>query len=177
MNLTVDVNIAAPGWEGILPNAEDLCVRAVAAAISSLGMAESETPIEVSVLLADDDFVRKLNRDYRGRDEPTNVLSFPADRAPDQPGPATEPILLGDIVLALPTVLAEAQSSGVAVGDHTAHLVVHGVLHLFGYDHMDDAEAEAMEDLETRILAGLGIGDPYRGAPAGFAENAIGHRR
>jgi probable rRNA maturation factor len=118
-------------------------------------------PVEVSVLLTDDARVRELNRVWRGADKPTNVLSFPA-REPGEPWPSEGPVMLGDVAVALETVLREAAAEGKAPGDHLAHLVVHGTLHLLGHDHVgSDAEAEAMESLEVRVLAGLGVADPY----------------
>ncbi len=103
--------------------------------------------------------VRTLNRDHRGKDKPTNVLSFPIGNAG---GVDAAPTMLGDVVLACETVMAEAAAQGKSVADHLRHLVVHGVLHLTGHDHEDDAEAERMERLETRVLADLGVGDPYQ---------------
>ena len=97
-----------------------------------------------------------LNRDYRGKDYPTNVLSFPAELPPGVALP-----LIGDLAICAPVVQREAAEQGKSARDHWAHLTVHGVLHLLGHDHLEDAEAEAMEALETRILAGLGIADPY----------------
>lgn len=98
-----------------------------------------------------------LNATWRGRDRPTNVLSFPADLPPELELP-----LLGDLVLCAPVVAAEAREQGKSVSDHYAHLTVHGLLHLLGFDHEDEAEAQRMEAEERRILAGLGIEDPYR---------------
>lgn len=98
-----------------------------------------------------------LNATWRGRDRPTNVLSFPADLPPELELP-----LLGDLVLCAPVVAAEAREQGKSVSDHYAHLTVHGLLHLLGFDHEDGAEAQRMEAEERRILAGLGIEDPYR---------------
>jgi len=106
---------------------------------------------ELCLVLADDRLQRTLNRRFRGKDRSTNVLSF--DGAPDG---------LGDVVLALETVQAEADAQGKSLADHVAHLVVHGVLHLMGHDHVGAAEARRMERLESAILTGLGIGDPYR---------------
>lgn len=105
---------------------------------------------EVSIVLADNDFVQTLNRDYRGKDRPTNVLSFPQD-AP----------LLGDIILALETLEREANEQSKAFNDHFTHLLVHGLLHLLGHDHIEEAEAEVMEALEIEILDALGIKNPY----------------
>jgi probable rRNA maturation factor len=117
------------------------------------------SPYEVTIVLTDDGEVRDLNRTWRGKDTPTNVLSFPAGETPvETPG---EPSPLGDVVLAGETVVEEAKLKGVSVADHASHLVVHGVLHLLGHDHEHDEAAERMETLETAILARLGIADPY----------------
>lgn len=128
--------------------------RAVDAALHGAGFAPMPQS-ELSVLLADDAAIRELNRDYRGFDKPTNVLSFPAG-----PTPPRTP-LLGDLALAFETIGREAETDAKPFDHHLTHLVVHGVLHLLGYDHETDDEADAMETLETRILAGLGIADPY----------------
>jgi probable rRNA maturation factor len=116
---------------------------------------------ELSVVFTDDEHVRQLNADYREKDKATNVLSFPGS-PPDSKlfGP-----LLGDIVVARETVVAEAVDLGLAFEDHLTHLMVHGLLHLFGHDHLEDDEAERMESLETEILARLGIADPYAEPP------------
>ena len=114
--------------------------------------------VELSIRLVDAEEGQTLNRDYRGKDYATNVLTFTyADEMPAIPGLP----LLGDLVFCHPVVLREAAEQGKPATDHYAHLTVHGMLHLQGYDHEQDAEAEAMEALETRILAGLGIADPY----------------
>ena len=161
-------------WTHALPAAEDRAARAVRAAWAALpegARPSAPAGAEVSVVLACDAAVRDLNRDYRGQDKPTNVLSFAnleGVQAPDLP--VGEPVLLGDLVLARETVLSEAEAQGKAPGDHLSHLCVHGLLHLLGYDHMADAEAETMEALERRVLAGLGIADPY--APAAHAGEA-----
>ncbi|MDE2087017.1 MAG: rRNA maturation RNase YbeY, partial [Xanthomonadaceae bacterium] len=111
---------------------------------------------ELSIRIVDADEGRELNRDYRGKDYATNVLSFEADLPPELKLP-----LIGDMVICSPVVAREAAEQGKRPRDHWAHLTVHGTLHLLGYDHIVAAEAEAMEALETRILAGLGIADPY----------------
>lgn len=116
-------------------------------------------PYEVTLVLADDGEMRNLNRIWRGKDAPTNVLSFPAGTAVGEPSRDSCP--LGDVVLAAETVSQEAGQQGIAVADHASHLIVHGVLHLLGFDHERDQDAERMEALETKVLAGLGIADPY----------------
>ena len=111
---------------------------------------------ELTVRVVGREESRALNKAYRGKDAPTNVLSFPAE-LPE----GIELPLIGDIVICAPLVAEEAGQQGKAPTDHWAHLTIHGVLHLLGYDHQDDAEAEEMESLETRLLATLGISDPY----------------
>ncbi|MBW6531080.1 rRNA maturation RNase YbeY [Sphingomonas sp. RRHST34] len=121
--------------------------------------------VEVSVRLTDDAEVHALNRQYRGKDKPTNVLSFPMVQ-PDLLATVSQnsddgELLLGDIVLAHGVCAREAAERGIAVADHFTHLVVHGTLHLLGYDHMTDEEGDAMEEIERAALADLGVADPY----------------
>ena len=127
--------------------------RAARAAFSAAP--PSRGTYEVSILLTDDEEMRALNRTWRGKDAPTNVLSFPAGDDPSEAG------LLGDVALAYETTLKEARATNIALADHVAHLVVHGVLHLLGFDHMREDEAERMEALERQALASLDIPDPY----------------
>jgi probable rRNA maturation factor len=117
-----------------------------------------KTPVELSLVFTDDDDIRGINAEWRGQDKPTNVLSFPA--FPLEPGGKPGP-MLGDIILAEETLRREALDLGKPFEDHLSHLLVHGFLHLFGYDHMTDEEAAVMEGLEIRILAELGLGNPY----------------
>ncbi|MGE3141728.1 MAG: rRNA maturation RNase YbeY [Hyphomonadaceae bacterium] len=144
--LTLEITASHPLWRGRRAFAR----RVLAAAAAAEGAAGA-----VSLLLGDDAALRQLNRDWRGKDRPTNVLSFPAP-----PGAG----MLGDIALAAETVAAEAAAQGKSFEDHMAHLLTHGFLHLLGYDHLADREAERMEMRERAILAGLGLADPYRGA-------------
>lgn len=144
-----------------------LAQRAGAAGLAQTphaALATAAPLIEVGVRLTDDAEVQALNRDYRGKDKPTNVLSFaqyePADFAMLGNTDDGE-ILLGDIVLALETCTREAADRGITVADHATHLIVHGMLHLLGYDHQDDASGDAMEAMETKALATLGLADPY----------------
>lgn len=145
-----------------------LATRAARAAIERTPHGELLTTaatVEISVRLTSDEEVRGLNAQYRGKDRPTNVLSFPMVQADlidvaDQNSDDGE-LLLGDIVLAHGVCVAEAAERGIAVAAHATHLLVHGTLHLLGYDHLDDTEAEAMEAIERDALASLGIADPY----------------
>jgi len=121
---------------------------------------------ELSLVLAADRRLRGLNRAWRGIDKPTNVLAFPADDAVSDGAAGGPPRQLGDVILAYETVTAEARAQGKPVEAHLSHLVVHGVLHLLGFDHQGAAEAADMEGAETAILAGLGLPDPYRVPPA-----------
>lgn len=147
---------------------EALALRAATAAIERTPQGEwiaHPTLIEIAVRLTTDTEVRTLNHQYRQKDKPTNVLSFPMIQ-PDLLDTVTlnsddGEVLLGDIVLAHGVCAAEATDKGVSVADHATHLIVHGVLHLLGHDHGDDAEAAAMEGLERDALASLGIADPY----------------
>ena len=150
---TTEVTVEAEAWQSTVTDPVGIAKRAVAAALDAAA-ASLPSPPEVSVLLADDARVRVLNRDWRGKDEPTNVLSFPAW----EPGtrlPAEEPLPLGDVVVALETVLREAAVEGRTPEAHLAHLVVHGTLHLLGHDHEAEDEAERMVALEVRALAAL----------------------
>jgi len=146
---------------------EILAQRAVTAAIVHspyASFATDEAFYEVAVKLTDDEEVHGLNRAYRDKDRPTNVLSFPMVQADLLEGTANTDdgeVLLGDIVLAEGVCAREAAEKGISITDHAAHLIVHGTFHLLGYDHMEDAEAEAMEALETQSLISLGISDPY----------------
>lgn len=150
--LSIDISRNSEGWPDAFDARADEAVRAALAQ----SKARIAGPAELSIVLTDDAEQRVLNRDWRGIDKSTNVLSFPQIE-PFAPVSG----LLGDIILARETLEREAAEQGVSVEDHFTHLVVHGFLHLLGYDHMDDDEALAMEGLETQILASLGVADPY----------------
>jgi len=145
----------------------DLLIRRAAeAAIAESAfpqLATSERSVEISVRLTDDEEVRALNAEWRGKDKPTNVLSFPMAARDDlqKTSVAGPELLLGDVILARGVCEAEAAEKDVSVEQHAAHLLVHGVLHLLGYDHHDDAEAADMEAREVRALQRLGIANPY----------------
>jgi len=153
MKVSLDISVPSPLWRR-LPRARMIARETIAAAAESGGPSEGG---HVSLCLADDAALRALNLRWRGLDKPTNVLSFPAP----PPGRRGDPTMLGDIALAYETLAREAEDLGVPLADHYRHLLAHGFLHLIGYDHETDAEAGRMEALETRILARLGVGDPY----------------
>ena len=176
MNLacTIDVILACPGWTRLCPRSESLARGAAELALArgttALRLAWHST-VELGITLADAAHQRQLNRDYRGWDKPTNVLAFPMWELGTWLLPGA-PVLLGDVVLAMETVAQEAAEQKKPIGDHLVHLVVHGVLHLLGYDHLTDLEAATMESLETSILAELGVPDPYRD-PMSSIEGAV----
>jgi len=145
----IDIEIEDEAWSAALPDAETLVRGAALAALDAEGAAHEG----VTVLLTDDESVRELNARFREKDAPTNVLSFPAPHNPER--------FLGDIALAYGVCAREAAEQGKPLSHHLQHLTVHGVLHLLGYDHIGDDEAEAMEGLERVVLAGLGVPDPY----------------
>lgn len=154
--LDLIVDIEAGDWPP-RSELEALARRAVAASFAEIGFSAAHRP-ELSLTFTDDAHVAELNTRWRGRGGPTNVLSFPLIEI--EPG-AQLPPMLGDIVIALETVSREAEEQGKPLIDHLTHLVVHGLLHLLGYDHVDDDEAETMELVERRILRHLAIPDPY----------------
>lgn len=156
MDITVDIQVAVDGddtpepdqirsWIGAILNN-----KTISASIGSI------KPIEISVRIVDSNESQTLNAQYRDKNKPTNVLSFPADL------PESLPVkLLGDLVICAPVVKTEAAEQGKPITAHWAHMVTHGTLHLLGYDHIDDDDADIMETLETKLLAGMGFNDPY----------------
>ncbi len=155
MKFSIEISAPSALWRG-LPRARALARDAIAACVAETGF-DSRAGSEVSLRLTDDAEVRELNARWRWIDKPTNVLSFSAGTA----ARANPSKMLGDIVLAYETLEREAEESGASLADHYRHLVTHGFLHLIGYDHQTDGEAERMEELERRILARLGVADPY----------------
>jgi probable rRNA maturation factor len=154
--LVVDLAVPVAAWRRALPDVEAIVREAARAAVE--GADQDLGAAELSLLLTDDAEVTALNERWRGRVGPTNVLAFASEERPVPPAP----LLLGDVVLAYETVVREAGEQGKSLADHLRHLVIHGVLHLLGYDHDADGPAQRMEALETRILATLGVADPYR---------------
>ena len=156
--LTVEVTIPCPLWESASADAAALAETAARLALLQSDAAPTSV---VDVTLTDDAALRALNRTWRGKDAPTNVLAFPA-ADPAIPRPDGAPLLLGDVILAYETVAREAAEQHKPLADHLRHLVVHGVLHLLGYDHTEPANAAVMEAREIAILAELGVPNPYR---------------
>ena len=149
----IDIEVEDPAWTAALADAEAWVRIAAEAALRSSLLATGEVLGGLTILLTDDESVRELNGQFRGKDTATNVLSFPAPPNPEDH--------LGDIALAFGVCAREAAEQGKPLGHHLQHLTVHGVLHLLGYDHIGDDDAEAMEGLERAVLAGLGVPDPY----------------
>jgi probable rRNA maturation factor len=149
----IEVEIEDDAWMSTLPNATAITERAGQAALDEIAPTDDGEAPGVAVLLTSDDVVAELNQRFRGKAGPTNVLSFPASANPENH--------LGDVALAHGVCAREAVEQGKSLDQHLAHLVVHGVLHLLGYDHETDGEAEAMEALERSILESLGVPDPY----------------
>jgi len=174
-NDTIAVEITTDGWRTAFAaeaSAQTIATDAARAALASVGLSHG---VEIGIRLTDDGEMRTLNRDYRGRDTATNVLSFAlaaddgsqgASLAPAGAQPDDAPTLLGDVVVAYETCVSEAEDQAKPLADHLRHMVVHGVLHLLGYGHEVDDEAMRMEGLERDILARMGVPDPYARAAA-----------
>jgi probable rRNA maturation factor len=164
--VSVEVSVHCEAWLDACPEAAAQAAAAARAALSRVAEPLATAPLILGLILTDDAEQRGLNRTYRGRDAATNVLAFAlADLAAapaTSPSPAGAPVLLGDVVLALATVEREAAEQQKPLCDHLRHLVVHGVLHLLGFDHRNPAEAAAMEAREVEVLKTLGVPDPYR---------------
>ena len=149
MTFSVQLQFGDTRWRKV----RGLSARLETAALRALRRGNAPPKAALTVLLSDDAQLQSLNRDFRGKDKPTNVLSFPAAANDDN--------YLGDVALAYEVTREEARAAGKRLADHATHLVVHGVLHLLGFDHVTERQARDMEPLETRILAELGIADPY----------------
>lgn len=166
MSVAIDIIVTAPCWErraGLDELTESALRECVARASAPLPQS-----CEVSVNFTDDATIRRLNAQWRGIDKPTNVLSF------ETPGPLARRAALGDIVIAHETVAREADEQGKSFDAHLTHLLIHGFLHLIGYDHSTPREAEDMEALERRIAAALGFDDPYEGSEPVDDSSATG---
>jgi probable rRNA maturation factor len=166
MTLCIETSVEYAGWSA-LDRLDALVAESLQSALEESGD-ELVDGVEVSLLFCDDARIQELNRDFRGQDKPTNVLSFPS------PDPLETACCIGDIAVAYETVAREAQEQGKTLEQHSRHMIVHGFLHLLGYDHEDEAEAEAMEAMEIRILRRLGVDNPYRDDEH---KEALGHER
>ncbi len=167
--LNIDIIIRDPKWEEAVSGVDGVCRHAAQAAFAA---ARAElSAAEAAIVLADDEFVAGLNQQYREREGATNVLSFAAADS-DMPPQALPgmPAMLGDVIVAREITEREAVSAGISIEHHLRHLIVHGMLHLLGFDHMTDEEAAEMESLETAILGEMGIRDPYGQEVVGPAE-------
>ncbi len=161
--IETDIDIAAPAWE---TSGLDIApiTRKTAHYVIETVLADRTATVELSIVLTDDRHIQELNRTYRGQDKPTNVLSFPQqdDGFPCHFADDDSPmIVLGDVIIAYETLAREATEQNKALTDHYTHILVHGILHLCGYDHENDEDAAVMEQLEINILAEMGIANPY----------------
>lgn len=161
--LDIDINIQTKAWLEELPDIRTLSNKACTLALDKAGISAHTEAIEVSILLSDDVFIQKLNHRYRQKDAPTNVLSFPQNdlEAGNYSDIDGDSMMLGDVVLSLDTLIREAEEQDKPLQDHATHLLVHGLLHLIGHDHIDPTQATEMEALEKEILEMLGVPDPY----------------
>lgn len=163
----VETVIEDARWEGF--GLDQIAERAARAALAGLGLPGDG--FTISLMGCDDARIAVLNADFRGKPQPTNVLSWPSEERgaefvgeepePPEPGEPEDPESLGDIAIAWETCAREADEQGKPMADHVTHLIVHGVLHLLGYDHIEEEDAAVMEAHEVRILASLGVSDPY----------------
>jgi probable rRNA maturation factor len=164
--LTITIESVAPElWQEIWPTPRGNVLSALAAILAESSLSNRVKPhplgYNVSICLSDDAQVQALNMAWRGKNHPTNVLSFALQEGGNPPAPDDEPLALGDIILAAQTIMREATSQGKDFADHASHLLIHGYLHLTGHDHQDPASAAEMEALEIRALARLAIANPY----------------
>lgn len=162
----IELRVADVAWRSALPKLRALSRRGVEAALAVAPSLPAGSKAELSILFTNDEAMRDLNRTYRGKDKPTNVLAFANLEAAPGASAMSPPseLLLGDVVLAFETVRQEALASDKPMAHHVSHLIVHGVLHLLGFDHQKAKEARTMEALERTALARIGIGDPYEAA-------------
>lgn len=174
LTTTLDIDVVHHGTSWEKSGVSDAAVELAAQAAFASSPPPGRTAFEVTILLTDDTEMRTLNRTWRDKDEPTNVLSFPASDAPGQCAAPGQSAHLGDVIVAYETSQAEADEKRITLPDHVSHLVVHGLLHLLGFDHVEDNQAEQMEELERRALATLSIADPYSG-DVGASMDAKAH--
>ncbi len=163
----IDVTVSEPEWITSYLDLEDVAKKAMENTLKMAVLPDvvRARQIEASIVLANDDLAQVLNREYRNKDKPTNVLSF-ANLDSDDPIPKEGPVHIGDIILAFQTIDREAKEQDKFFKDHFVHMVVHGTLHLLGYDHIEEHEATIMETLEIRILEKMNIQNPYMDKPS-----------
>jgi probable rRNA maturation factor len=159
MSASIIISVAEGRWQNALPELDALTRAAIGKTLECAAPALPDKKIEVGVTFTNDNAMRALNSKWRGKDKPTNVLSFPAANADGLPADA--PLLLGDILLGFETVLQEAGAAEKSLNDHALHLLIHGTLHLLGHDHEAETDAKAMESLEIKILSGFNVPNPY----------------
>ncbi|PCI49324.1 MAG: rRNA maturation RNase YbeY [Alphaproteobacteria bacterium] len=170
-NIELDICLQSPDWDVGFPDYKaciETCFEQIVTQVPEARNFDHIPHLELSILLSDDQNIRELNKDYRGKDKATNVLSFPSLSPEDidvflRKGSEIPdfPIILGDIIFAYQTIKDEAREQGISFSDHFCHLCLHGMLHLLGYDHIEDSQADAMEVLEKKLLSKLSIDDPY----------------
>ncbi len=155
----IDYSVECEQWAPLLETSQKLFDSVITGAIAQA--MPSLTAAEISIVLTDDAFIQTLNKQYRGKDKPTNVLSFPQIDDWAQTMRLPSPLALGDIIIAYETIVREAAEQSKTVENHTAHMLCHGILHLLGFDHIDDDDAQVMEELEMKILTDIGLPSPY----------------
>ncbi len=166
MKTTLNLNIGENSWERVLPDAAPLSEKVFQTVIDKLSpeFLQGKKSVSLNLELGSDDEIRTLNHRFRNLDKPTNVLSF-ANLDDDDfydELPEMEEVELGDIIIAAETMLAQSEEQGISLRDHYVHILIHGILHLLGYDHMEEDERKEMEEKETALLAVFGIADPYK---------------
>ena len=159
--LDIIFHVNNPLWKTRLRPYTKTIRQALEIALSETKLKNSENEFEIAVVLVDDEFMKSLNNKYRSKNKPTNVLSFPASSFPSSLNPQASSLALGDIILALETIEKEAKEQHKTFRDHSKHLLVHGFLHLLGYDHISEDQAAIMENKEVKILKKLDVNNPY----------------
>ena len=162
MQVNIEINCDSELWNEFVTCAQSMINDALAVVFDKVGVLKSLNYAEISILLTDNESIRILNNDYRGKDKATNVLSFPSEiLSSGDYSQITDELFLGDLAFAYEIIADEAKEQEKQFKDHFAHLAVHGILHLLGYDHIEDDEAQKMEAIEIEVLQKLGIANPY----------------
>lgn len=161
--INYDILVEDERWHEALPDHASLVAMSLDHILRNISSFETAKEVELSITLTNDEQIQSLNRDYREKDKPTNVLSFPQIDWENDKSAANDPlVMLGDVVIALETIQREANEQDKRLQDHFIHMLIHSVLHLCGYDHEDETDAETMENLEIQILSEMGIKNPYQ---------------